>query len=141
MASVNKVILVGNCGRDAEVRFLPSGQAVANVSLATTQRKKDKDGSLREETQWHRVVFYDRLAEVARDYATKGRSMYVEGRIKYSKFTGQDGVEKTAVEIVASTLLALGQRDVAAHATQSNEPIKPGAGSSEFDDLGDDIPF
>ena len=141
MASVNKVILVGNCGRDAEVRFLPSGQPVANVSLATTQRKKDKDGSLREETQWHRVVFYDRLAEVARDYATKGRSMYVEGRIKYSKFTGQDGVEKNAVEIVASTLLALGQREVAAHAAQGNEPLKPGAGDSEFDSLGDDIPF
>jgi single-strand DNA-binding protein len=90
MASVNKVILVGNCGRDPEIRYLPSGQAVANVSVATSSRRKDKNsGEMIEDTQWHRVTFYDRLAEIAGEYVKKGRPIYVEGRLKYGKYTGQ----------------------------------------------------
>ena len=90
MASVNKVILVGNCGRDPEIRYLPSGQAVANVSVATSSRRKDKNsGEMIEDTQWHRVTFYDRLAEIAGEYVKKGRPIYVQGRPKYGKYTRQ----------------------------------------------------
>ena len=85
MASVNKVILIGNCGRDPEIRYLPSGQAVANVSLATTTRRKDKNtGEFVDDTQWHRITFYDRLAEIAGEYVKKGSQIYVEGRITVS---------------------------------------------------------
>jgi single-strand DNA-binding protein len=112
MASVNKVILVGNCGRDAEIRYLPSGSAVANVTLATSQRRKDKQsGEMIEDTQWHRVTFYDRLAEIAGEYVKKGKPIYVEGRIKYGKYTGQDGVEKNTVDIIATELQLLGGRE------------------------------
>lgn len=111
MASVNKVILIGNCGRDAEVRTLPSGQPVANVSVATTMRRKDKStGQFIDDTQWHRVTFYDRLAEIARDYVKKGKQVYVEGRLKYGKYTDQNGVERNTVDIIASELTLLGGR-------------------------------
>ena len=112
MASVNKVILVGNCGRDAEVRYLPSGQAVANVTLATSSRRKDKQtGEMVEDTQWHRITFYERLAEIAGEYVKKGRPIYVEGRLKYGKYTGQDGIEKNTVDIIATELQLLGSRE------------------------------
>ena len=112
MASVNKVILVGNCGRDPEVRYLPSGQAVANVSVATSSKRKDRQsGETVEDTQWHRVTFYDRLAEIAGQYLKKGRPVYVEGRLKYGKYTGQDGVERNTVDIVASEMQLLGGRE------------------------------
>ena len=112
MASVNKVILVGNCGRDPEVRYLPSGQAVANVSVATSTRRKDKNtGESVEDTQWHRVTFYDRLAEIAGEYVKKGRPIYVEGRLKYGKYTDQTGIEKNTVDIVATELQLLGGRE------------------------------
>lgn len=112
MASVNKVILVGNCGRDPEIRYLPSGQAVANVSVATPSRRKDKNsGEMIEDTQWHRVTFYDRLAEITGEYVKKGRPIYVEGRLKYGKYTDQAGVEKNTVDIVATELQLLGGRE------------------------------
>ena len=112
MASVNKVILIGNCGRDPEVRYLPSGGAVANVSIATTSRRKDKQtGETVEDTQWHRVTFYERLAEIAGEYVKKGRPIYVEGRLKYGKYTGQDGIEKNTVDIIATELQLLGSRE------------------------------
>ena len=112
MASVNKVILVGNCGRDPEIRYLPSGQAVANVSVATSTRRKDKNtGESIESTEWHRVTFYDRLAEIAGEYVKKGRPIYVEGRLKYGKYTDQAGVEKNTVDIVATELQLLGGRE------------------------------
>ena len=112
MASVNKVILVGNCGRDPEIRYLPSGQAVANVSVATSTRRKDKNtGESVEDTQWHRVTFYDRLAEIAGEYVKKGRPIYVEGRLKYGKYTDQSGIEKNTVDIVATELQLLGGRE------------------------------
>jgi single-strand DNA-binding protein len=111
MASVNKVILLGNCGRDPEIRYLPSGQAVANVSIATTSRRKDKTtGENIEETQWHRITFYDRLAEIAGEYVKKGAPLYVEGRLKYGKYTGQDGVERNTVDIIATEMQLLGSR-------------------------------
>jgi len=112
MASVNKVILVGNCGRDPEIRYLPSGQAVANVSVATSSRRKDKNsGEMIEDTQWHRVTFYDRLAEIAGEYVKKGRPIYVEGRLKYGKYTDQAGVERNTVDIIATELQLLGGRE------------------------------
>ena len=112
MASVNKVILVGNCGRDPEIRYLPSGQAVANISIATSSRRKDKNtGESIEDTQWHRVTFYDRLAEIAGEYVKKGRPVYVEGRLKYGKYTDQAGIEKNTVDIIATELQLLGGRE------------------------------
>ena len=112
MASVNKVILLGNCGRDPEVRYLPSGQAVANISIATSTRRKDKNtGESVEETQWHRVTFYDRLAEIAGEYVRKGQPVYIEGRLKYGKYTDQAGVEKNTVDIIATEMQLLGKRE------------------------------
>lgn len=112
MASVNKVILIGNCGRDPEIRYLPSGQAVANISIATTSRRKDRtSGETVEDTQWHRVTFYDRLAEIAGEYVKKGRPIYIEGRLKYGKYTDQAGVEKNTVDIIATEMQLLGARE------------------------------
>ena len=112
MASVNKVIIVGNCGRDPEVRYLPSGQAVATVSVATSSKRKDKtSGEMIEDTQWHRVTFFDRLAEIAGEYVKKGRPIYVEGRLKYGKFTNKDGVEQNTCDIIATEMQLLGGRE------------------------------
>ena len=95
MASINKVILIGNLGRDPEVRYTPSGAAVCNVTIATSRNWKDKtSGDKVEETEWHRVVFYDRLAEIAGEYLKKGRSVYVEGRLKTRKWQDKEGVER-----------------------------------------------
>jgi len=157
MASVNKVILMGNCGRDPEVRYLPSGQAVANVSIATSTKRKDKNsGETIEDTQWHRITFYDRLAEIAGEYVKKGRPIYVEGRLKYGTYTDKTtGVEKNTVDIIATELQLLGSREgmgspsedggsraparsaaPAASAPRASAPAKSG-----FDDMDDDIPF
>jgi single-strand DNA-binding protein len=156
MASVNKVILVGNCGRDPEIRYLPSGQAVANVSVATSSRRKDKNtGETVEDTQWHRVTFYDRLAEIAGEYVKKGRPIYVEGRLKYGKYTDQSGIEKNTVDIIATELQLLGGRegmggpseDGASRAPARSAPPAASApraaapAKSGFDDMDDDIPF
>ena len=158
MASVNKVILMGNCGRDPEVRYLPSGQAVANVSIATSTKRKDKNsGEMVEETQWHRITFYDRLAEIAGEYVKKGRPIYVEGRLKYGTYTDKTtGVEKNTVDIIATELQLLGGRegmggpsdDGGARApARSAAPAAPSAprtaapAKSGFDDMDDDIPF
>lgn len=171
MASVNKVILVGNCGRDPEIRYLPSGQAVANVSVATSTRRKDKNtGESIESTEWHRVTFYDRLAEIAGEYVRKGRPIYVEGRLKYGKYTDQAGVEKNTVDIIATELQLLGGREgmggpgdgdegggasaprrmapaaaapraAAAAAAPAPRQAPPPRPASGFDDMDDDIPF
>ena len=112
MASVNKVILIGNCGRDPEVRYTPGGTAICNISVATSSRRKDKaSGESIEDTQWHRVTFYDRLAEIAGEYLKKGRPVYVEGRLKYGKYTDKDGIERNTVDIVAEQMQMLGGRD------------------------------
>ncbi len=160
MASVNKVILVGNCGRDPEIRYLPSGQAVANVSVATSSRRKDKNtGETIEDTQWHRVTFYDRLAEIAGEYVKKGRPIYVEGRLKYGKYTDKDGIEKNTVDIIATEMQLLGSREGMGAPSGDDEgggqrraapaarPAAPAASkpaskpSTGFDDMDDDIPF
>ena len=157
MASVNKVILLGNCGRDPEVRYLPSGQAVANVSIATSTKRKDKtSGETVEDTQWHRVTFYDRLAEIAGEYVKKGRPIYVEGRLKYGVYTDKTtGVEKNTVDIIATELQLLGGREGmgapasedggARSAPRASTPAAaakaPATAKSGFDDMDDDIPF
>ncbi|MFP5405173.1 MAG: single-stranded DNA-binding protein, partial [Gammaproteobacteria bacterium] len=112
MAAVNKVILIGNLGRDPESRSTPSGSAICNVSIATTRNWKDKaSGERREETEWHRVVFFDRLAEIAGEYLRKGRSVYVEGRLKTRKWTDKDGVERYSTEVIAEEMQMLGSRE------------------------------
>ncbi len=158
MASVNKVILVGNCGRDPEVRYAPSGAAICNISIATSSRRKDKSsGETVEDTQWHRVTFYDRLAEIAGEYLKKGRPVYVEGRLKYGKYTDKDGIERNTVDIVATEMQLLGGRDGGMGGDDGGAPSrgasaprgaapapapKPAAKSgSGFDDMDDDIPF
>ena len=157
MASVNKVILLGNCGRDPEVRYLPSGQAVANVSIATSTRRKDKNsGEMVEETQWHRITFYDRLAEIAGEYVKKGRPIYVEGRLKYGSYTDKTtGQEKQTVDIIATELQLLGGREGMGGPSEdggSRAPVRSAApaaprapaaapAKSGFDDMDDDIPF
>ena len=111
MASVNKVILVGNLGRDPEVRYSAEGSAICNISIATTSNWRDKaTGERREETEWHRVVFYNRLAEIAGEYLRKGRSVYVEGRLRTRKWQGQDGKDNYTTEIIADQMQMLGGR-------------------------------
>ncbi len=112
MASVNKVIVIGNLGRDPEVRYTPSGAAVCNVSVATTRNWKNKEsGDKQEETEWHRVVFYDRLAEIAGEYLKKGRSVYVEGRLKTRKWQDKEGRDTYTTEIIAEQMQLLGGRE------------------------------
>ena len=162
MASVNKVILIGNLGRDPEVRYTPSGSAICNVTLATSRAVEGQDQRRQgqEETEWHRVVFYDRLAEIAGEYLKKGRPVYVEGRLKTRKWTDKDGVEKYTTEIVADHMQLLGSREgmgggdeggggggsVAAASRPAARPSAPAAkpaakSSTGFDDMDDDIPF
>ena len=167
MASVNKVILVGNLGRDPEVRYLPSGDAVANIAIATSSKYKNKAGEMVEETEWHRVSFFGRQAEIVGEYLKKGRSVYIEGRLKTRKYTDKDGVEKYATDIVASEMQMLGGREgmggpggdggsdggeprqyaprppaaaPRAPAPAPRPPAQPKAASG-FDDMDDDIPF
>ncbi len=166
MASVNKVIIVGNLGRDPEVRYNPSGVAWCTVSIATTRNWKNREtGERQEETEWHRVVFNDRLAEIAGEYLKKGRSVYVEGRLKTRKWTDKDGVEKYTTEILANEMQMLGGREGMGGGDEGEgggysrgggggergersapaprpAPSKPAAKSSTgFDDMDDDIPF
>ena len=112
MASLNKVQIIGNLGRDPEVRYTPNGNAVCNVSVATTRQWKAKEsGEKQEETEWHRVVFYDRLAEIAGEYLKKGRSVYVEGRLKTRKWTDKEGKEQYTTEVIATEMQMLGSRE------------------------------
>jgi len=169
MASVNKVILVGNLGADPETRYLPSGDAVSNIRLATTDRYKDKaSGEMKEATEWHRVAFFGRLAEIAAEYLKKGSSVYIEGRIRTRKWTDQAGAERYSTEIVGEQMQMLGGRGGASAGGdegggyQQREPAerparaagggaaRPAAGASRssapaaggnFDEMDDDIPF
>ncbi|MHB1247540.1 MAG: single-stranded DNA-binding protein [Sulfuriferula sp.] len=156
MASVNKVILVGNLGKDPEVRYAPSGDAIANVTLATTENWKDKNGEKQEKTEWHRVSFFGKTAEVVGQYLKKGSQVYVEGRIQTRKWTDKEGQERYTTEIVADKMQMLGSRGGSASmdndsgesrrpaaarpAATSNSPANKSSGSS-FDDMEDDIPF
>jgi single-strand DNA-binding protein len=160
MASVNKVIIVGNLGRDPEVRYTPNGSAVCNVTVATSRVKKNKEsGEKSEDTEWHRIVFFDKLAEIAGEYLKKGRSVYVEGRLQTRKWTDKDGVEKYTTEIVATEMQMLGSREGMGggapssddggsyeRAAPASRPAaaaanRPAAKASGFSDMDDDIPF
>ena len=110
MASVNKVTLIGNLGRDPEMRYLPSGEAVASFSVATTEQWKDKSGGKQERTDWHRIEFIGRTAEVCGEYLKKGAPVYIEGRIQYDKWTDKEGVEKTLTKIRGDRMQMLGGR-------------------------------
>ena len=111
MASVNKVILIGNLGRDPETRYTTGGDAVTNLNIATSETWKDKAGEKQEKTEWHRVVLFGRQAEIAGEYLKKGRSVYIEGRLQTKKYTDKDGVEKYSTEIVGDRMQLLGSRD------------------------------
>jgi single-strand DNA-binding protein len=152
--SVNKVILVGNLGADPETKYLPSGDAVTNIRLATTDRWKDKaSGEMKEATEWHRIAFFGRLAEIAGEYLKKGSQVYVEGRIRTRKWQDKEGQERTTTEIVADRMQMLGSRsgmgDAAAREKMGDakEPVTAGEAKgakkpgSSIADLDDDIPF
>ena len=156
MASVNKVILVGNLGRDPETRYMPDGAAITNVSVATSFQWKDKaSGEKKEETEWHRIAFFGRLAEIAGEYLKKGSQVYVEGRLRTRKWQDKEGQDRYTTEIVADRMQMLGSRagageprERAARAARRRaagaaeprpRPAKKPAG--KFDDMEDDIPF
>ena len=142
MASLNKVQLIGNCGRDPEIRYLPSGQAVASISVATTSKRKDKQsGENIESTEWHRVTFFDKLAEIVGEYVKKGSPLYVEGRLKYGKFTNKDGVEQNTCDIVADSMQLLGSRTESAPSAPRQAQSKTAKLANAFADMDDDLPF
>ncbi len=153
MASVNKVILIGNLGADPETRYLPSGDAVTNIRIATTDTWKDKSGEKQEHTEWHRVAFFGKLAEIAGEYLKKGSPVYVEGRIRTRKWQDKDGQDRYSTEIVADRMQLLGGRGggsesmarepAAAGGSDAKAPQsrKAGGGGGGFDEMDDDIPF
>lgn len=155
MASVNKVIIVGNLGRDPEVRYMPSGDAITNITVATTERYKDRSsGEQKEITEWHRIVFFNRLAEVAGEYLKKGSSVYVEGRLTTRKWTDKDGIERYTTEIRADSMQMLGGRSSGGGSEPYDAPSAPSRAPAAapapaarkpaampMDDLDDDIPF
>ena len=143
--SVNKVILVGRLGRDPEVRYLPNGEAVANFGVATSEQWKDRNGERQERTEWHSVTMYLRLAEIAGQYLKKGSQVYIEGRIQSRKYTGKDGVERTAYEIIASEMKMIDGKGDSSSAVQDEpkpQPVQREQASAPIvDDLSDDVPF
>ncbi len=164
MASVNKVIIVGNLGKDPEVRSFPNGDRVANITIATTDKWKDKQTSeMKEATEWHRVVFNGRLAEIVEQYLRKGSQVYVEGSLRTRKWTDKDGVDKYTTEIRADQMQMLGSRQgmgapggdddgaggsgysrpapASRPAAQAPRAAAPAKSTSGFDDMDDDIPF
>jgi single-strand DNA-binding protein len=152
MASVNKVILIGNLGRDPETRYMPSGDAIANITLATTDTWKDKNGEKQERTEWHRVAFFGKLAEIAGEYLKKGSQVYVEGRLQTRKWQDKDGQDRYTTEIVADRMQMLGARgggnnfEVMEGGAARSGGAKPSGGApakkgGDFDDFEDDIPF
>ena len=161
MASVNKVIIIGNLGRDPETRYMPEGGAITNISVATTEKWKDKNGEMQEKTEWHRVAFFGKLAEIAGEYLKKGSQVYVEGRLQTRKWQDKDGQDKYMTEIVANQMQMLGSRqgmgggdrpsdrgapDAGEGGGGSSRPASGGAkpaakSGGKFDDFEDDIPF
>lgn len=144
---INKVILVGNLGNDPDTKFTQGGMAITRISLATTSVRKDKDGNQIEETQWHRVVFFGKLAEIAGEYLRKGSQCYVEGRIKYDKYE-KDGVEKYSTDIICDEMQMLGGKGEASGARPASTQAQPPATTPEpapqqapLDIADDDIPF
>lgn len=157
MPSVNKVILMGNLGRDPEVRFMPNGDAVCNFSIATTDSWKDKAGERQEKTEWHNIVMYRRLAEIAGEYLKKGRSVYLEGRLQTRKWQTKEGQDRYTTEVIADSMQMLGGRDGAPaqesqpssqheakdefDQTPSRNNQSGSSNISSFDEFEDDIPF
>ena len=165
MASVNKVILIGNLGRDPETRYTTGGDADTNLNIATSETWKDKAGEKQEKTEWHRVVLFGRQAEIAGEYLKKGRSVYIEGRLQTKKYTDKDGVEKYSTEIVGDRMQLLGSKDGGSGGSGGGDAefsgggggnsgparreggggsagaAKPAAGKKNVDDFDDDIPF
>jgi single-strand DNA-binding protein len=138
MASVNKAIIIGNLGADPELRYTPSGQAVTSFSVATTDRYKDKSGTQQSRTEWHNVVLWGRLAEIARDYLKKGNPVYIEGRIQYRSYDDKEGIKRYRTEIVGQSLQLLGGKPSgdSAHGEPSTDVPEP---QMPADD--DDLPF
>lgn len=153
MASINKVIIVGNLGRDPESRYMPSGEQVTSIAVATTDRWRDKaSGEQREATEWHRVSFFGKLAEIAGQYLKKGSQVYVEGRLRTRKYTDREGIERYTTEIIADTMQMLGSRSGAGEPVEdrAGAPRQPSSGSTQrqapsrapsLSDMDDDIPF
>jgi single-strand DNA-binding protein len=162
MASVNKVIIVGNLGRDPETRYMPNGDAVTNIAVATTESWKDKNsGEKKELTEWHRITFYRKLAEIAGQYLKKGSQIYIEGRLQTRKWQDKEGVERYTTEIIADTMQMLGGRPGAGGGSAGMDddygssapaprqssgggnarPAAKPAAASNFNDMDDDIPF
>ena len=164
MASVNKVILIGNLGRDPETRYMPDGGAITNISVATTDKWKDKAGEMQEKTEWHRVAFFGKLAEIAGEYLKKGSQVYIEGRLQTRKWQDKEGQDKYTTEVVANVMQMLGSRqgmgggDRDAGGGGDRAPggggerpqggggakpaaSKPAGKGGKFDDFEDDIPF
>ena len=157
--SVNKVILIGNLGKDPEVKFTPGGTAVAKFTLATNERYKDKSGEWQDRTEWHNIVFYGRQAEIAGEYLKKGRQIYVEGRLQTRKWQDKEGQDRYTTEIIADRMQMLGSREGGGSSAPPSEPAErepaaAGAGGGggarkgggapakkNVDDLDDDIPF
>lgn len=144
MASVNKVIILGNVGKDPEVRYMQNGDSVVSVSVATSESWKDKNsGESKENTEWHRVTFYRKLAEVAANYLRKGSSVYIEGRLETKKWTDKSGVERYTTGIVASEMKMLGKAPEAGERQAPERHTRPVKAQSAhgFEDMDDDIPF
>lgn len=157
MASVNKVIIVGNLGRDPETRYMPSGDAMTNIAVATTDKWKDKaTGEQKEATEWHRIAFFGKLAEIAGQYLKKGSQVYVEGKLRTRKWTDKDGIEKYSTEVIADSMQMLGSRqgmgggsaamDDAGYGsapakTASSGARAPAKQAPSMSDMDDDIPF
>jgi single-strand DNA-binding protein len=155
MASINKVMLIGNLGKDPDIRYMPNGEAVANITLATSETWKDKTGAKQEKTEWHRVTFYRKLAEIVGEYLKKGSSVYVEGRLETRKWTDKAGADRYTTEIIANEMRMLGSKPGGSSFEGENKnnktsPPKDSAASnnnaannpnSGFGDMDDDIPF
>ena len=164
--SVNKVILLGRLGRDPEVRYMPNGEAVCNFSIATSETWNDRNGQRQERTEWHNITMYRRLAEIAGQYLKKGREVYIEGRMQSRKYTGKDGIERTAYDIIANEMKMVGPREgggaapyddggyqqaapqqnhyqpeAPAAAPAAPRRQAPAAPAAAVDDIDDDIPF
>ena len=155
MASINKVMLIGNLGKDPDIRYMPNGEAVANITLATSETWKDKTGAKQEKTEWHRVTFYRKLAEIVGEYLKKGSSVYVEGRLETRKWTDKAGADRYTTEIIANEMRMLGSKPGGSSfegenknnktslsknsaASNNNAANNPNSG---FGDMDDDIPF
>lgn len=154
MASINRVILLGHAGRDPELRYTPDGSPIANLSIATSRTWKDKNGEKKEDTEWHKLVFYNRLAEVVGEYVKKGSQIYVEGRLKTRKWQDRDGTDRYTTEVIVENMQMIGgNRDSAGQAApkgatanqyraaRNGSAPPPSGGAPNFSDMDDDIPF